>query len=208
MDSWRPFCWADILGHHSLKEKKHGEKTAFWSTTFWKVFSTLRYPLFACCATFCPLDWRQNSEIPIVMKTIHFVACFQRVEVVFVLESITPIAPKHTTFYENVFKNHVHPINPVRIDAIAPQKRKTKRSVNLFTTHPTKIAKSSHFNFLTYQDSWNLLAHFVTPLFSHNFSWHPSLTPVLNHPWRFGKVLTRNPTIGTWALLVECVECY
>ena len=41
-----------------------------WAFVFWnflKVFSTLWYPLFACCATFCPLDWRQNCEIPIVL---------------------------------------------------------------------------------------------------------------------------------------------
>lgn len=68
-------------------------------------------------------------------ENIHFVAdCFEWVEVVFVLESITPIAPKHTTFYENVFENNVHPINQVRIDAIAPQKRKSKE-VSIYLQH-------------------------------------------------------------------------
>ena len=77
-----------------------------------------------------------------------------------------------------------------------PTEKKNKRSVNLFTTHPTKTVKSSHFTFLSYQDSWNLLeSHFVTPKFSHNFSMAPTSHPCAKTSLAFWpSVLTRNPT--------------
>lgn len=84
---------------------------------------------------------------------IHFVAdCFERIEVVFVLESYndTNSAETYHILWECLQKSC--PSNQSSANwCDCPTEKKNKRSVNLFTTHPTKIVNiiSLQFSYLS-----------------------------------------------------------
>lgn len=146
-----------------------GAPLAFWN--FLKVFVNPLIPTVRMLRNILPFGWRQNC---------HFVAdCFEQATVVFVLESITP---KHTTIlWECLQKSY--PSNQSSANwCDCPTEKKNKRSVNLFTTHPTKIVNiiSLHFSYLSrFMESLGNL-NLLPLLFSHKKSqWHQPLTPVL-----------------------------
>ena len=170
-----------------------------WALVFWdflKVFSTLWYPLFACCATFCPLDWRQNGEIPIVMKTFILLLTVSNELKLFLFWNhiMTPTAPKHATILWECLQKSC-PSNQSSANwCDCPTEKKNKRSVNLFTTNRTKIVNiiSLHVSLLSKIHGIYWKSHFVLPLYFLTItSWHQPLTPVLKP--RFGVLAVLNP---------------